>query len=72
MPTGGERLVWGFGDGSDLDPVDTPYGRIGGLICWENLMPLARTAVYWAARTTGPTPAGPRSSTPTGSSSPGR
>jgi nitrilase len=46
MPTGGERLVWGFGDGSDLDPVDTPYGRIGGLICWENLMPLARTAIY--------------------------
>ena len=46
MPTGGERLVWGFGDGSDLDPVDTPYGRIGGLICWENLMPLARTSIY--------------------------
>ena len=46
MPTGGERLVWGFGDGSDLDPVDTPYGRVGGLICWENLMPLARFALY--------------------------
>jgi nitrilase len=46
MPTGGERLVWGFGDGSDLDPVDTPFGRVGGLICWENMMPLARTAIY--------------------------
>jgi nitrilase len=46
MPTGGERLVWGFGDGSDLDPVETPFGRVGGLICWENLMPLARTAIY--------------------------
>ncbi len=46
MPTGPERLVWGMGDGSDLDPVETPYGRVGGLICWENLMPLARTAVY--------------------------
>jgi len=46
MPTGPERLVWGFGDGSDLAPVETPFGRVGGLICWENLMPLARTAVY--------------------------
>jgi nitrilase len=46
MPTGPERLVWGMGDGSDLDPVETPFGRVGGLICWENLMPLARTAVY--------------------------
>jgi nitrilase len=46
MPTGPERLVWGFGDGSDLSPVETPFGRVGGLICWENLMPLARTAVY--------------------------
>ena len=46
MPTGGERLVWGFGDGSDLDVHDTAYGRIGGLICWENYMPLARAALY--------------------------
>lgn len=46
MPTGGERLVWGMGDGSDLAPVQTPFGRVGGLICWENLMPLARTALY--------------------------
>ena len=46
MPTGGERLVWGFGDGSDLDVHDTEHGRIGGLICWENYMPLARAALY--------------------------
>ena len=46
MPTGGERLVWGFGDGSDLQVHDTPFGRVGGLICWENLMPLARVAMY--------------------------
>jgi nitrilase len=46
MPTGGERLVWGMGDGSTLEVHDTPYGRIGGLICWENYMPLARYAMY--------------------------
>jgi len=46
MPTGGERLVWGFGDGSDLQVHETPFGRVGGLICWENLMPLARVALY--------------------------
>jgi nitrilase len=46
MPTGPERLVWGMGDGDDLDPVQTPFGRVGGLICWENYMPLARTALY--------------------------
>ena len=46
MPTGGERLVWGMGDGSDLQVHQTPFGRIGGLICWENYMPLARTALY--------------------------
>jgi nitrilase len=46
MPTGGERLVWGMGDGSDLQVHDTPYGRVGGLICWENYMPLARMALY--------------------------
>ncbi|MBI3648370.1 MAG: carbon-nitrogen hydrolase family protein [Actinobacteria bacterium] len=46
MPTGGERLVWGFGDGSDLEVHETPFGRVGGLICWENLMPLARVAMY--------------------------
>lgn len=46
MATGGERTVWGAGDGSTLTVVDTPFGRVGGLICWENLMPLARTAMY--------------------------
>lgn len=46
VPTGGERLVWGQGDGSTLAVVDTPVGRVGGLICWENYMPLARAAMY--------------------------
>ena len=46
LPTGGERTVWGNGDGSTLTVVDTDFGRVGGLICWENLMPLARAAMY--------------------------
>jgi len=46
VPTGSERLLWGQGDGSTLTVIDTPFGRIGGLICWENYMPLARTAMY--------------------------
>jgi nitrilase len=46
MPTGGERLVHGQGDGSGLISFDTPGGRVGGLICWENYMPLARAAMY--------------------------
>jgi nitrilase len=46
MPTGGERLVWGMGDGSTLKVIDTGFGRLGGLICWENYMPLARAALY--------------------------
>src|SRR3954452_23350065 len=46
MPTGGERTVWGYGDGSTLDVVATPFGTVGGLICWENYMPLARAAMY--------------------------
>jgi nitrilase len=46
MPTMQERLFHGVGAGDDLAPVDTPIGRIGGLICWENRMPLARWAVY--------------------------
>jgi nitrilase len=46
MPTGGERLVWGMGDGSTLPVFDTPFGRLGGLTCWENYMPLARAAMY--------------------------
>ncbi len=45
-PTGSERLIWGEGDGSTLSTVETPFGRVGGLICWENYMPLARTAMY--------------------------
>ncbi|MBB6734394.1 carbon-nitrogen hydrolase family protein [Cohnella zeiphila] len=46
VPTGTERLLWGQGDGSTLTVIDTSFGRIGGLICWENYMPLARTAMY--------------------------
>jgi nitrilase len=42
MPTGSERTVWGMGDGSTLPVIDTPYGRLSGLTCWENYMPLAR------------------------------
>ena len=45
-PTGAERLIWGEGDGSTMPVVETPFGKIGGLICWENYMPLARTAMY--------------------------
>jgi nitrilase len=45
-PTAAERLIWGEGDGSTLATVDTPFGTVGGLICWENLMPLARAAMY--------------------------
>ena len=46
MPTNPERMVWGFGDGSGLNVVETAVGRIGALICWENYMPLARYALY--------------------------
>lgn len=46
IPTGGERLVWAQGDGSSLRSYETSAGKIAGLICWENFMPLARTAVY--------------------------
>jgi nitrilase len=46
VPTNHERLVWGQGDGRGLHAVETGFGRIGGLICWENYMPLARFAVY--------------------------
>jgi len=45
-PTGSERLIWGEGDASTLTVVDTEIGKLGGLICWENYMPLARMAVY--------------------------
>jgi hypothetical protein len=46
VPTHAERLVWGMGDGSDLTVHPTPVGRVGGLICWENYMPLARFSLY--------------------------
>ncbi len=46
VPTGGERMVWAQGDGSTLEVFDTPLGKIGGLICWENYMPLARYTLY--------------------------
>jgi nitrilase len=46
MPTAMERLIWGFGDGSTLDVMDTPVGRLGAAICWENYMPLLRMALY--------------------------
>lgn len=45
-PTAAERLIWGEGDGSTLPVLETPVGRVGGLICWENYMPLARMAMY--------------------------
>lgn len=46
MPTAMERLIWGFGDGSTLPVLDTPLGKIGAIICWENYMPLLRAAMY--------------------------
>lgn len=46
MPTAAERVVWGLGDGSTLPVFDTPLGKIGAVICWENYMPLLRTAMY--------------------------
>lgn len=46
IPTGGERLVWAQGDGTTLRSYETSIGKISGLICWENFMPLARTAIY--------------------------
>ncbi|CAI0398404.1 unnamed protein product [Linum tenue] len=46
MPTSVERIIWGFGDGSTIPVFDTPVGKIGAAICWENRMPLLRTAMY--------------------------
>lgn len=46
MPTAMERLVWGFGDGSTIPVIDTPIGKMGAVICWENYMPLLRMAMY--------------------------
>src|SRR3984893_8447348 len=44
MPTGSERMVWGFGDGSTLPVLDTALGKLGAVICWENYLPLLRAA----------------------------
>jgi nitrilase len=46
MPTNPERMVWGAGDATGLRVTDTPAGRVGALICWENYMPLARFAIF--------------------------
>ncbi|ERM98948.1 bifunctional nitrilase/nitrile hydratase NIT4B isoform X1 [Amborella trichopoda] len=46
MPTALERVIWGFGDGSTIPVFETPIGKLGSLICWENRMPLLRTAMY--------------------------
>jgi nitrilase len=46
IPTYAERLIWGQGDGSTLGAFDTPVGRVGGLVCWEHWMPLARHAMH--------------------------
>jgi len=46
MPTAMERLIWGFGDGSTMPAVHTEYGTVGAAICWENYMPLFRSAMY--------------------------
>jgi nitrilase len=46
MPTGSERLVWGFGDGSTFPFYDTPLGKVGAVICWENYLPLMRATMY--------------------------
>ncbi|EOY33362.1 Bifunctional nitrilase/nitrile hydratase NIT4 isoform 1 [Theobroma cacao] len=46
MPTALERIIWGFGDGSTIPVFETPIGKIGAAVCWENKMPLLRTAMY--------------------------
>lgn len=46
MPTAQERVIWGSGDGSTLTTIESPFGHIGAVICWENYMPLLRTAMY--------------------------
>ncbi|HRO14119.1 MAG TPA: carbon-nitrogen hydrolase family protein [Paracoccus sp. (in: a-proteobacteria)] len=46
MPTAGERLIWGFGDGSTMPVFDTALGRVGAVICWENYMPMLRMHMY--------------------------
>ena len=46
MPTAAERLIWGFGDGSTMPVFETPLGRIGAVICWENYMPMLRMHMF--------------------------
>ncbi len=46
MPTAAERLIWGFGDGSTMPVIDTPVGKLGAAICWENYLPLYRATLY--------------------------
>lgn len=46
MPTGSERLIWGYGDGSTMPVFDTEIGKLGSVICWENYMPMMRAAMY--------------------------
>jgi nitrilase len=46
MPTAAERLIWGFGNGSTMPVFETPLGKLGAVICWENYMPLMRAAMY--------------------------
>src|SRR3546814_7154868 len=46
MPTGAERLIWGFGDGSTMPVIETPLGRLGAVICGENYMPMLRMGMY--------------------------
>jgi len=46
MPTAGERLIWGFGDGSTMTVIDTSIGKIAAAICWENYMPMLRMFMY--------------------------
>jgi nitrilase len=46
MPTGTERLIWGFGDGSTIGTAESSAGRVGAVICWENYMPALRQAMY--------------------------
>jgi nitrilase len=46
MPTAMERLIWGFGDGSTMPVIETGFGKMGAVICWENYMPLLRAAMY--------------------------
>jgi predicted amidohydrolase len=51
VPTFGERLVWGYGDGHGLQVHETPFGKVGGLVCWEHWMPPARQALHELSET---------------------